>query len=59
MVWVYVAQARALGAVTFRECQVEIKDGRVEILLDSPQLYRGIKSRQFNFPQSMVALAWD
>lgn len=57
-VWVYITQPRGLGAINFTNCDVKIADQRVEIILDSPQMFRGHKARHFNFPASVVAVAW-
>lgn len=34
-------------------------DDRVDVALDSPQMFRGLKARHFNFPASVVAVAWE
>lgn len=57
-VWMYISQPQGLGVINFKDCEVTIKDQRVEILLDSPQIVRGLRARHFNFPASLVAIAW-
>ena len=57
-VWVYISQPRGLSVINFKDCEVKIKDQRVEIVLDSPQIVRGLEARHFNFPASLVAVAW-
>lgn len=37
-VFVYVNQTRGLGTINFRNCDVLIKEERVELVLDQPQV---------------------
>lgn len=58
-VWIHISQPRALGAAQFSDCKVTVQDDRVEVVLDSPQAFRGVRSAHFNFPAAVVVIAWQ